>query len=287
MVAEKRTADFVVSTDPFVSVLQSFRGLIADGPLGWEFQAQGERKFRLLVANTPELRERAFRLGARIYKQMGYIPESGPELLASHFDARPDTFVLLAADEQGRDAATLTLVFDSEEDGLPLDDIYQEEADVLRARGRRVAELVRFAVDDSVRGNREVLIHIFNFCYVFARLVMNYTDFAVTVNPRHAAYYRKLLGFEIMGEERVCPKVQGAPAVLLRVSFEYGAERVRASGGKQQRSREDRSLYPFFYAPEAEPFIAAFLKHRHKPMTAPEMERLGLKKMCHPFAQAI
>jgi hypothetical protein len=36
------------------------------------------------------------------------------------------------------------------------------------------------------------------------------------VNPRHVAFYRRALCFEVEGEERVCPRV-GAPSLLLRM----------------------------------------------------------------------
>jgi hypothetical protein len=262
----------------FHDIFRKLRRLAENGPEAWDIQGDGDvkGKFRLLVANTPELRERAFRLGARVYKKMGYLPETSPDLLCSRFDARPDTFILLVVGEDGRDAATLTLVFDSEEDGLPLDDIYQPEADVLRAKGRRLAEFVRLAVDDSIRGHQEILVHMFNFCHVYAFHVMNLDDFLITVNPRHVAYYRRLLGFEVGGVEKLCPKVQNAPALLLRLTREYVETQVHLTAGSYQRERNHRSLYPFFYAQEVEPFIAAFLKHRHKPMTAAEAERLGL-----------
>jgi hypothetical protein len=285
MIAENRIATRLTGELPmkkttgnfsFADVMRELRSLAENGPSEWDVHAGGGKRYRLLAANTPELRERAFRLGARIYKQMGYIPAAGPELLYSHFDARPDTFILLVADEQNRDAATVTLVFDSEEDGLPLDDIYQTEADHLRAKGRRLMEMVRLVVDDSLRSSREVLVHLFNFCSIYTQHVMGYTDCLITVNPHHAAFYRKLLGFEIVGKERACPKVQNAPAVLLGVSKEYVQKRVRESGGRLRRNAEDRSLYPHFYAQEAEQFIAAFLKHRHQPMTQAETVRYGL-----------
>jgi hypothetical protein len=89
-------------------------------------------------------------------------------------------------------------------------------------------------------------------------------------------YPSKLFGFEVGGAEKACPKVQNAPALLLRLTREYVETQVRLTAGSYQRERNHRSLYPFFYAQEVEPFIAAFLKHRHKPMTAAEAERLGL-----------
>jgi hypothetical protein len=265
----------MVGGDPFSHIFRSLRQLVELGPQEWDITAAQKKNFKLLVANNPILRERSFRLGAEVYQKMGFVGENS-ELLYSNFDARPDTFVLLVENEERKDVATLTIVCDSDEDGLPLDDIYLDEADRIRARGRRTAEIVRLAVDDSIRGSREVLVHLFNFAFIYARYVAQCDDFVITVNPHHAAYYGKLLGFKQIGEERACPKVQNAPAVLLHLPLEYPTERIRRSGGKLARNGDDRSLYPFFYTAEAEPFIAAFLRHRHMPMTVEEIERFGL-----------
>ena len=37
----------------------------------------------------------------------------------------------------------------------------------------------------------------------------------IEVNPRHVRYYERMLGFEVIGPERMNPRVE-APAVLLR-----------------------------------------------------------------------
>jgi hypothetical protein len=285
MVAHKQEAktgvsDFSVTAPSIIiknisTLFRKLRHLAETGPTYWSIASERGKMFRLFVANTPALREQAFQLGARLYRRMGYVPAEGQERLVSSFDDHPDTLILLITDEDGRAAATATIVYDNETDGLPLDDIYQAEADKLRAHGRRLAEYVRLAVDDSVRGCREVLVHLFSFGTIYSWLVMDYDDFVITVNPRHAPYYQRLLGFETVGEVKTCPKVQNAPAVLLRLSREYMERRISESGGRLTRERADRSLYPFFYAPEAEPFIAAFLRHRHKPMTMAEAKRLG------------
>jgi hypothetical protein len=207
---------------------------------------------------------------------MGYIPEDGPNLLCNRFDADPETFVLLVTDAHGCDVATMTLVFDSAENGLPLDDIFQADADRFRARGKRLAEIVRLAVDPSGRSGREVLIHLFNFAYVYAKHVKGYDGFLVTVNPRHAPFYERSWGFKVYGEEKPCPKVQNAPAILLHLCFAYVSERALREAGRPVKPGEKATFYTHAYPTEAEPFIAAFLRNRHNPMTQDEATRLGL-----------
>jgi hypothetical protein len=132
----------MVGGDPFSHIFRSLRQLVELGPQEWDITAAQKKNFKLLVANNPILRERSFRLGAEVYQKMGFVGENS-ELLYSNFDARPDTFVLLVENEERKDVATLTIVCDSDEDGLPLDDIYLDEADRIRARGRRTAAVAK------------------------------------------------------------------------------------------------------------------------------------------------
>jgi UDP:flavonoid glycosyltransferase YjiC (YdhE family) len=281
-VAERRTENnstdsFTNLSDAFVSVVRKLRAFAEEGPEEWNIKAGGGSKYRLLVANTSELRERAFRLGSRVYKEMGYIKEQSQALLYSRFDARSDTFVLLVADEHNHDVATMTLVFDSEEEGLPLDDIFCPEADKLRTRGKRTAEIVRLAVDGKIGGGREIILHLFNFAYVYAKHVEKCDGFLITVNPRHVPFYVRSWGFEVIGAERACPKVQNAPAVLLYLCFVYVSTRAWREAGRPAKPGDRSSLYPYAYPPEAEPFIASFLRQRHAPMSAEEALQLGLR----------
>ena len=87
-------------------------------------------------------------------------------------------------------------------------------------------------------------------------------DFVIEVNPRHVNYYRRLLCFEVLGQERPCPRVQGAPAVLLRVDLGFGDQEVERVGGSRQRGLpiKDRTLYPYFWHADSEESVTANLK---------------------------
>jgi radical SAM protein with 4Fe4S-binding SPASM domain len=263
---------------PRLSMAEAFRALrqiIESGPEEWEIVTADRRRFYFRVASTPELRRRAFRLGWEGYRKRGYVDDR-KELLYSAFDARPDTLIMLISDAQDRDVGTGTLVFDSPEDGLPVDEIFRDTTDRLRAEGRRMADLIRLVVDDTLRGCPEILTHLFNFGYIYAKHVMQSDDFVVAVNPRHVNYYRRVLGFTLLAEERTYPTFQRMPAVLLRLPLAEVTEEIRKNGGYPLRRSAVRSKYVQTYALEAEPFFASFLKHRHRPMGREEIERLGL-----------
>jgi len=192
------------------------------------------------------------------------------ETLLKFLDANPETLTLLVQDENGRDAATISLVFDAF-DGLPCDEIYGAELLALRAQGRRLVEVTRLAIDPEFQRSKALLVCLFNFIYVFARRVKGRDDFVIEVNPRHVNYYCKLLNFETAGPERACPRVQGAPAVLLRLDLSAVEREVERVGGTGETSKE-RTLYPHFFAAEEEGSVADFLARRHAPMSGADAE---------------
>jgi hypothetical protein len=70
-----------------------------------------------------------------------------------------------------------------------------------------------------------------------------------------------MLGFEQMGEERICTRVN-APAVLLRLKLEYMAEQIKKFGGLMEQHTQERSFYPYFFPISDECGIARSLRSR-------------------------
>lgn len=260
-------------------VLRAIREEVESGAAAWELAgAEGDAGLaggRLLLASNRATRRRAYALAQRVYAGCGYLAESA-EGSVTRFDALPHTLTLLVEDAQGRDAATITLVFDSPA-GLPCDEIYARELGALRAQGRRLVEVTRLAIAPEHTRSKQLLVRLFNFIYIFARKVKGSDDFVIEVNPRHVAYYRRLLEFEVAGPERPCPRVQGAPAVLLRLDLFRPEREVRRIGGTGAAARE-RTLYPYFYSWLEEGAVAEFLARRHLPMTAEERRYFGLEE---------
>jgi hypothetical protein len=226
-------------------------------------------RFQVLVASDRTTRERAYALAHRVYRRAGYVTASGPELCVSVHDASEQTLTLLAQDSNGNDCATISLVFDSCANGLPCDEIYRGEADALRAAGCRLAEVTRLAIDES-GGAKKLLLHLFNQCYIFARIVHGHTDLLVEVNPRHVGYYQKLLRFRLAGPERPCSRVQGAPALLLRLNFAEIEAAVKVTGYTGGRDEDGRRLHAYPYSKSEEDAVARVLAQQHRPMSAEE-----------------
>lgn len=228
------------------------------------------------VASDRATRERAYTLAHRVYLERGYVPEGGRMLVSPH-DADPHTLTLLAEDGRGNAAGTISLVFDGPR-RLPCDELFPGELAALRRDGRRLVEVTRLAVDKAHANNKRLLVHLFNFISVYSRRVERGTDFVIEVHPRHAAFYRKLMLFKPLGNERPCPRVNGAPAVLLKQDLEKEAAEIRAVGGLEGRVRgpNGRTLYAQYMAWAREPELAAWMKAEHRPMPPSDAAHFGL-----------
>ena len=245
-----------------------------------EMAAEGQERdpgFRTVVASDLAQRERAFRLAYRVYMDCGYALEGAGGRIVSRFDAQPSTLVLLIQDAGGRDAATVSLVFDSPA-GLPSDEVYGPDLAPLRDQGRRLVEVTRLAIDQAYVGSKPLLVQLFNSISVYARREEHSTDCVIEVNPRHVNYYRRLLMFEPAGPERPCPRVNGARAKLLKLDLAAQVVEIGIVGGTQGQARgpHGRTLYSHFFALDREPQLAAFMRSQHRPMTLKERRHFQL-----------
>jgi hypothetical protein len=259
--------------------LRALRDDIESGKTTWDVSSGGNNdpEYRLRVACDRASRERAYRLAQRVYHSCGYVPDQSG-MCVSPFDGNPQTLTILAQDSKGCDAGTISLIFDSV-NGLPCDEIYASELDPLRASGRWLVEVTRLAIDKDHAHSKTLLVQLFEFISIYGRRVKRYTDFVIEVNPRHVNYYRRLLAFQTLGPERPCPRVNGAPAVLLRLDLFEQESLIRRIGG-QRAASTDRCLYSYFCALEDEEEIAQFLSRNHKPMSKGEARYFNIE--CPP-----
>lgn len=253
-------------------VLRAITDGMSQGLTSWDMSGD-DAQHTMLVANDYATRRRAYALAHRIYHGCGYVPDS-EGVIVSPYDLDPNTLTLLAVDANGRDTATITLVFDSPA-GLPSDEIYGVELNGLRKQGRRLVEVTRLAIDEDHQRCKTLLVRLFNFIYIHAYRVMGFDDFVIEVNPRHVSYYRRLLSFDQVGPERACPRVHGAPAVLLRLDFHVAEREIRRCRANRDQLGE-RTLFPHFYSWLEAGAVAEFLARGRKAMSAQEAQRFGL-----------
>jgi hypothetical protein len=142
---------------------------------------------------------------------------------------------------------TVNVGFDSQA-GLACDGLYKAEIDGFRQHGAIPAEFTRLAVEPE-HGSKELLGCLFHVASLFAATAGGATDMFIEVNPRHVAFYKRMLNFVTAGECKICPRVD-APAVLLHLQMAYVRRQIELYGG--HRGEAKRSLYPYFCSPEEE-----------------------------------
>src|SRR5688500_13500920 len=165
----------------------------------------------------------------RMYRWRGYNADAlaGP---------KPTTLSQITHEalSDGQTVGTITVGLDSPAK-LHAEGLYKEEIAQYRRRGARVCEFIKLAVaPDS--DCRKVLAPLFQIAHIYAHRIHRATDLFVEVNPRHAVFYRRLLGFAQAGAEKICPRVN-APAVLLHLDLSYAAEQISARGETQKSPR--------------------------------------------------
>lgn len=206
------------------------------------------QEFKVRLATTVDRRKSASLLIEKMYSWRGY----GADPVS-----RDPNKITLVAHQEDKVAGTVTLGLDSPK-GLVVDELYKAEVDELRSQGRKIAELTKLAVDES-SASKSVLAALFHIAFIFAFHIHKYSDFVIEVNPRHAFFYKRMLGFDLIGEEKMCPRV-GAPAVLLHLDLDYINGQITRLGGVLPPPPGEKSLYPYGFSKQDELGIAQRLR---------------------------
>ena len=205
------------------------------------------QEFNIRMANSAGRREAATVLLKKMYSWRGYTITPPP-------DFEPNV-ITLTADTAGKTVGTMTLCFDSDDGDLPADETFRVELDRLRAQSRRVCEPSRLAIDRDMP--KRVFAALMHISYIYAHKMHGFTDYVIEVNPRHAMFYKRMLGFQDFAAERCCERVN-APAVLLRLECAYMAEQISKFGGLFETASRERSFYPYAFSGRD----AAGIQHR-------------------------
>ena len=195
----------------------------------------GQQEFKVRLANTDDRRKSASLLIQKMYSWRGYDTNT---LIHD-----PNKITLVAYLED-KVVGTLTLGIDSPE-GMVVDQLYKQEADQLRAQGRKPCDITRLAVDQD-SNSKSVLAALFHLSFIYGRNIHSATDFLIEVNPRHVLFYQRMLGFEAFGAEKICPRVN-APALLLRLDLAHADAQIISYGGKGTSATGVKTIYPYFF----------------------------------------
>ena len=176
-----------------------------------------------------------------------------------HLTHDPNRIALVIYDSEHA-IATATLGLDSEI-GLLVDELYRDESERLRREGRHLCEMTKLAVEHVVR-SKQVLASLFHISLIYAHHLHDRDDCLIEINPRHVKFYEAMLGFEPIGETKMCRRVN-APARLLRLDLGRADAKITLFGGHADRHPGERSLYPYFFSKAEEAGILRRLRALH------------------------
>jgi hypothetical protein len=226
------------------------------------------------LAHDTDSFDQSSRLVHDRYVESGYMQPHPSGRRLSLFHALPTTSVIVVRDGS-RVAATLTLIEDATL-GLPMDELYRQELNLLRVRGRRLSEVSALALDPRYRAHGvSIVMRMMRVTYAFAAIIARRDDICIAVNPRHVDFYRNALNFQTLGALKRYKTVNGAPAVAMRLDLEWARERMlRLQSGQPP----DMELEEFFFSPAA---CAWSLSHLGR---GPRRPRLTTEQFRHLFA---
>jgi GNAT superfamily N-acetyltransferase len=201
--------------------------------------------------------EQALRLQHDQYVAQGYMDSHPSGWRLSLHNGLPSTqvFVARAGD---RVVATMTLIVDSPL-GLPMDEIYADELRGLRGEHRNMAEVSGLAVDpDYQRSGVAILLRLIRMLVLYSIEKAHVSDLCIAINPHHAIFYRKAFHFQVIGGLKQYRKVNGAPAVALRLDLSLGRTLMREVREGHPMLKE---VYSFLFSPQnLEPVMARLLQ---------------------------
>ena len=171
-----------------------------------EFKGKG---FKIRIAKRPSVLQDAIGLLNRRYRQRGY----GFQTLS----LSPERMTIVAYEDK-QVIGTLTVQLDAGR-GMLSDECFKQELDGFRARGASLCEFTKLATA-PLSPMPATLASMFHVAFIFAHQISRATHVVVEVNPRHVAFYTRVLGFSAHGTPQSNPRVK-APGVLLVADFEH------------------------------------------------------------------
>lgn len=161
--------------------------------------------FHIKFANSENQLQAANSLVEKMYLSRGYKIE--------HIQNNEHQSMTLVVETAEGVIGTMAICMDGV-NGLPADENYRDKLDELRENGRKLCEPSRLAVRRTLP--HRVFAALMHISYLYSHKIHSCTDYLIEVNPRHANFYKKMLGFQEFGGLRTCTRVH-APAVLLKL----------------------------------------------------------------------
>lgn len=171
------------------------------------------------VAESFEEVRAALALVHQSYLQAGLTRDNPYGLRLTPWHVLPTTEVFIA---QSGDTVvgTVSLVRDGEL-GIPMESLYSEEVEVRRIMGLQIAEV------SCLADRRNGLDQSFKTVSRLMSLILQAADrrgverLLIAVHPRHARFYQRYIGFEVIGTQKTYGAVCDKPAVALELDLAH------------------------------------------------------------------
>jgi hypothetical protein len=177
----------------------------------------------IAVAKTPEQFASARGLVRQRYAWRGYDLQDPADEPAESRHARSSQEITFLVASGRATVGTLTLGLDGPH-GLRAEAAYGDVIEEFRVAGRRVCELTRLALAESV-DSKAVLASLFSLAHAVGRTMHDVTNVVIEVNPRHVGFYSRVLGFVVAAGEKFCERVH-APSMLLQLELDALEQRL-------------------------------------------------------------
>ena len=249
--------------------------MLGDGS-NYEYIFGPQNEWRIIVANTRQFRETAYRFVYDVYMSKGYDLRFGHEngMYCTIHHLHPDTLTFLAV-KANQPVGTVSITLDSRL-GLPADLIFPEETALLRKRGCRLGEVFSLAAIEGIAdGSIDLTMHLYRLVHLAATRLLCVTDIVASIMAHHAAFYTNILLFdEITPDSRQSPKT-GEQVRFVHLNLETMKARYAE---KYSRLRGKRNLYQWFFQNDEESATVEWIGRSKRPVTPEESSYFGMDK---------
>ena len=160
----------------------------------------------------------------KAYAETGLIDPNPYRLHTALSAVGPDTAVIVGR-AGGKAVSTASSIADGPH-GLPLDCVYREELDEIRAPGRRIVEIGLLADhhrEEDGGDSASCVFESMRLAFHFVRY-LGATDFVCGMHPRRARLYSRIFGFTPLGTPRTYSSVKNHAVILMHGTVEHAEQ---------------------------------------------------------------
>lgn len=217
----------------------------------------GLRSVEFRVVQTLDEFVAASHLTYREYVLRRYVSPTSSQLKLSIYHALPQTTTFIAWHRRAGVIGTIALIEDSPL-GLPMDDAYKAELDVMRRQGLRLAEATMLTLDSrlfsqgtfSMTYTRKLLLmmRLFKVLFDYTRSATPVQELVACFHPKHQLLF-EFLDLAPLGGLKAYAGANGTPALARHLNIET-----------TQRQATEHPAYRFFFG--RRPSARAFARKR-------------------------